>query len=627
MRGLMSRVDLTPATVAERLAASPRLRILRLLWETSPALAIQMAVFVLADGFLPILALVALGRAVGRIPAAVTHGLGSASGHSLIIGLVLGTVAYALSLLRSPAEDLLEAHASVVMATGMQRRLAEAVCAPAGVEHLEDSAVLDQLASASGELSTSRPADAPMALASAFGDRLSGLIACIVLASFRWYIGLLFFLGWSLLRPPLRRLLAERATLVRRATPELRHSWYYLGCSYRPAFAKEVRVFGLGGWILGRHRDKWLVGMQPPWQQMRRFSRRAVIFGAGVGFMYVAGAGILGLAAWHHDIGLATIAIMLPMLPTTMQVGGVSASDVALEAMLASVPDLDALVSRLRTAGPGLDGASAAGLPARVIRFESVGYQYPHGRHPVYEDLDLELAAGQSLALVGANGAGKTTLVTLLARLREPTSGRITVDGTDLRDLDVRGWQRQVAVVNQDFGRYPLTARENIAFRDLTAEGLGRGFDESAMEHAANQAGALDFIRALPHGWDTVCAPGYQNGTDLSGGQWQRIALARALYAAARGARVLVLDEPTAQLDIRAEASFYRQFLDLTAGLTTMVISHRFATVRQAGRIAVLDGGRITELGSHDELIAAGGSYAQMFAQQAARFVQAGPGD
>jgi len=613
-----------------RVARSPRLRVLRLLWETSPALMVVLGLFVLADGFLPIVSLVALGRAVGKIPDAVRHGLGSSSGHSLLLALALGTVAYALSLLRSPGEALVSAHCSAVMATGMQRRLARAVCEPAGVEHLEDSAVLDQLAAASGELSTSGPADAPMALASAFGDKLSGFLACVVLASFRWYIGLLFFVGWTLLRPPLRRLLAERATLVRRATPELRHSWYYLGCSYRPAFAKEVRVFGLGAWILDRHRTKWLAGMEPPWQQMRHFRNRALLFGTVVAAMYIIGAGILGLAAYHHDIALGTVAVMLPMLPTTMQVGGISAADVSLEQMLASVPDLDDLIARLCLPSPGTAQSAGGGirevqgLPAAAIRFESVGYRYPTGGQPVYQDLDLELAAGTSLALVGANGAGKTTLVTLLARLREPSGGRITVDGIDLRDLDARSWQRQVAVVNQDFGRYPLSARENVAFRDLTADGLDEGFDEAAMEQAAARAGALDFVRALPRGWDTVCAPGYLGGTDLSGGQWQRIALARALYAAARGARILILDEPTAQLDIRAEAAFYNRFLQLTAGLTTMVISHRFATVRKAERIAVLDQGRITELGTHDELVAAGGTYAEMFSLQAARFAEAG---
>ena len=600
-----------PAT----LAASPRLRVVRLVTETSRGLAAAMVLYVLADGFLPIVALIALGRAVGKIPPAVEHGLGSPSGHSLLIALAIGTVAYGLSLLRSPVEALLEAYCSAAMSTGMQRRLARAVCEPEGVEHLEDPAVLDMLASASGELSSSGPADAPMSLASALGDRLSGFLACVTLATFRWWVGLFFFVGWTVIRPPLRKMLAARATLVRQATPELRHSWYYLGCSYRPAFAKEIRMFGLADWILARHRAAWLAGMAGPWAQLRKFQLRALLFGLFIAAMYVTGAGELGLAAYQHTIALSTVAIMLPMFMSTPQVGGVTAADISLEQTLASVPDLDEIIARLRaSAVPGTRDATA--LPAAGIRFESVSYQYPTGDRPVVEGLDLELAAGRSLALVGINGAGKTTLVTLLARLREATGGRILIDGTDVRELDARSWQRQVAVVYQDFTRYPLTARENVGFRDL-----GDQIDEAALESAAAKAGALDLIRELPAGWDTICSPGYLGGPDLSGGQWQRIALARALYSAARGARVLVLDEPTAQLDVRAEAAFYQRFLELTAGLTTMVISHRFATVRRADRIAVLDGGRITELGSHDELLASGGSYAEMFTMQAAAFL------
>jgi ATP-binding cassette, subfamily B, bacterial len=601
-----------------RVRESPRLRVIRLVSETKRRLIAVMVLYVLADGFLPIIALIALGRAVGKIPPAVEHGLGSPSGHALLVALVIGTTAYGVSLLRSPAEALLEAYCSAAMQTGMQRRLALAVCAPEGIEHLENPEVLDRLASASGELSSSAPADAPMALASALGDRLGGLLACVTLATFRWWIGLMFLLGWTAIRPPLRRALASRATLVRAATGELRHSWFYLGCSYRPAYAKEVRLFGLGDWVLGRHRTTWLAGMAAPWRQMRTFQRQALLFGIVVAAMYVTGAGVLGLAAYDHEIALGTVAVMLPMFASTMQVGGVTMADVSLEQMLAAVPDLDETIAGLR-ATPVPGAADARGLPASQVRFEGVSYQYAAGSRPVIDGLDLELTAGQSLALVGINGAGKTTLVTLLTRLRDPGGGRITVDGTDIRDLDARSWQRQVAVVYQDFTRYPLTARENVAFRDL-----GGDVDEAALVRAAEQAGALELIRGLPHGWDTICSPGYAGGTDVSGGQWQRIALARALYAAARGARVLVLDEPTAQLDVRAEAAFYGNFLELTAGLTTMVISHRFATVRRAGRIAVLDGGRITELGSHDELVAAGGSYAEMFTLQAAQFTRAG---
>lgn len=630
-----------------RVSGSTRWRVVRLLWETSPGLAVALAAFALADGVLPNLAWVGLGASTGRIPAAVTDGLGSAAGRALLVSLAIGTGAYALSLMRTPAEDLLESYSSAVMATGMQRRLARAVCTPPGIEHLEDPGVLDQLSSASGELTSTRPADAPMTLASAIGDRLGGLGACVVLATFRWWLGLLFLAGWLVIRPPLRRLLAERALLTRRATPALRHSWYYLGCAWRPQFAKEMRVFGLGDWILGRHQERWTHGMAPSWAAMSRLNRRVLALGGLVAVMYGAGTAALGLAAYRHEIGLGTLAVMLPMMAMTMQVGGVSAADVVLEQMLAAVPDLDGIIGRLGVPAPAdlasadqaLGTQAAAGLPARSIRFESVSYRYPHGDHPVLDELDLELPSGQSTALVGLNGAGKTTLVTLLARLRDPTGGRVLVDGTELRDLDARGWQRQVAVVYQDFTRYPLPARENVALRDLSAGlddvsghgatghgGTGQGdIDDAALERAAEQSGAAAVVAGLPRGWDTLLSAGYQGGVDLSGGQWQRIALARALYSVARGARVLVLDEPTAQLDIRAEAAFYNRFLELTAGVTTLIISHRFATVRRADRIAVLDGGRITELGSHDDLVAADGTYAEMFTVQADRFAAAGP--
>jgi ATP-binding cassette subfamily B protein len=249
------------------------------------------------------------------------------------------------------------------------------------------------------------------------------------------------------------------------------------------------------------------------------------------------------------------------------------------------------------------------------VALERLSFTYPGGRRPVLRDLDLELAVGSSLGLVGVNGAGKTTLVSLLARMREPTGGRITVDGVPLPALSPREWQRQVAVVYQDFARLPLSVAENVGLF-----GPGREPDPKLLERAIAQAGAAAIVERLPAGWATILSPHYAGGVDLSGGQWQRIALARALYAVAAGARVLVLDEPTAQLDVRGEAAFYDRFLELTAGVTSIVISHRFASVRRAERIAVLDGGAITELGSHDELLAAGGTYAQMFRLQAERF-------
>jgi ATP-binding cassette subfamily B protein len=422
------------------------------------------------------------------------------------------------------------------------------------------------------------------------------------------------FLVWRLLRRPLGTRLRAVATRVRTASTPLRRSWYLLGLAWTPPAGKEMRVYGLGDWVAERHRDEWLEGTRPAWGELRRLAHTAWLAGAAVLALYGLAAGLLGYDAFHHDISLRTLATMLPMLPTTMAVGSVTYSDIALEKLLAAMPDVDALTARL----DGLDrrvagGRPASGLPREVLRCEGLGFTYPGSPAPVLHALDLELRVGESLGLVGVNGAGKTTLITLLARMREPTEGRITVDGTPVTELDGRAWQRQVAVVYQDYARLPFTAAANVA-------ALQARPDRRALDRAAEQAGAAGVIAALPHGWDTILSPQFTGGVDLSGGQWQRIALARALYAIDRGARVLVLDEPTAQLDVRGEAAFYDRFLELTAGVTSIVISHRFASVRRADRIAVLDAGRITELGSHEELLAAGGTYAHMFSLQSERF-------
>ena len=605
-----------------------------MLTSASPALAVAAFVFVVAEGVLPNLVIVAMGRVAGHIPGAVEGGLGSAAGHALIGALALAGGVYALSLMRGPIEDALSAAVAARVELVLQQRVVAAVSAPAGIGHLEDPETLDRLSSASGELSGDRPANAPMTALSLAGDRLTGVIACVVLGTYRWWVGLLLFVVWILVRRPARAFITSRVTTFRRATGTLRRAGYLFGMATHGHASKEVRVFGLGDWLMRRHTRLWTRAMQPSWDELHEIDVRLVRVGIVVLAAYLVCGGMLGYDAYHGNVGLETVATMLPMLAMTMMIGTISFGDVALASMLATLPDVEALTSSLvpdqplgrETGGTGAGGTAAgaggagtvggaAGLPARELRFEHVSFRYPGAPADVLDDLDLTLPAGRSLAIVGVNGAGKTTLVTLLARLRDPTRGRILADGIPLNELDARAWQRQVAVVFQDFTRYPLTARENVALNLL-----GESVDEETLDRAATRADASELVAELPHGWDTVLSPQYANGTELSGGQWQRIALARALYAVERGARVLVLDEPTAQLDVRREAAFYDRFLELTAGTTSVVISHRFSTVRRADRIAVLDGGRVTELGTHDELLVADGEYARMFRLQAARF-------
>ena len=593
---------------------------MRLLTAASPGLTWAVVAFAVGEAVMPNLTLVAMGRATGRIPAAAHDGLGSPAGHGLLAALAVAGVCYGVSLLRGPAQDALSAAVRARMTTVLQRRLVDAVGAPPGIAHLEDPDTLDKLANAQGQLMGLQPADAPMTIASQLGDRLSGVLACVVLMAFRWWLGLAVFAAWMAVRRPLAHLVRTRVGTFRAAGEPLRRAWYLFALATRPGAAKESRVFGLSGWLAARHRASYFEGMTPTWTEIRRLSGRVVVVSVGVFGVYALGAGSLGWAAYHREIGLGTLAVMLTMLPSSMSVGSVTMTDFTLEMMLTAIPDLDALTAALAP-GPAPDphaaeaAADPAGLPRREIVFEQVAFRYPGGTTDVVSGLDLVLPAGRSTALVGVNGAGKTTLVTLLARLREPTGGRILVDGEPLAGLRVRDWQRQVAVVYQDFTRFPLTAAQNIGLGLLSDPP-----DQGMLEDAAERAGAADFIRKLPQGWNTVLSPQYTDGTDLSGGQWQRVALARALYAVSRGATVLVLDEPTAQLDVRSEAAFYDRFLEITAGATSVVISHRFSTVRRADRIAVLDGGRITELGDHDELLEAGGAYADMFRRQAARF-------
>jgi ATP-binding cassette, subfamily B, bacterial len=248
----------------------------------------------------------------------------------------------------------------------------------------------------------------------------------------------------------------------------------------------------------------------------------------------------------------------------------------------------------------------ADGLPAREIRFRDVTFAYPGSERPVLEGFDLTVPAGSSLAIVGQNGAGKTTLAKLLCRLYDPQGGAIEIDGVDLRDFDVDAWRSRLTAVFQDFIRFELSLRDNVA---------PSGAPDGVVGAALAEAGASGLASL-----DTTLARGYDGGTDLSGGQWQRVALARALCAVRMGAGLVLLDEPTAQLDVRGEAEIFDRILAATRQVTTILISHRFSTVRHADRICVLEHGRVIELGTHDELMALGGRYHTMFDLQAQRF-------
>lgn len=441
---------------------------------------------------------------------------------------------------------------------------------------------------------------------------------------------------------PVALMLAVGAVVIRRgqrgALDKFTREWVALSAdrqrmNYFQAFGidlpavKEIRVLGLLAWL--RHR--YDAESEPYLKQLRR-RRRAVLFRpflvyTAIGFVLaftafavlsrlynpVTGVAVLVLAGQAMLVSLR-FGVFFPECDLQTQYGMQYQSQVDAYRALVRRPEFEA---GLPLSAEPLPPARAP-LPASTvheIRFADVRFRYPRASHDMLRGLNLRLEAGRSTALVGVNGAGKTTIVKLLTGAYPPTAGSILVDGNDLAGIDPRDWRRRVAVIFQNFVRFDLTLRENLR---LGAAHLPENPD--AMVHALARARAQDILDMLPRGLDTVLSPEYPGGVGLSGGQWQRVALARAFYAVSCGATVLLLDEPTAQLDVRSEIDFYNRFLELTEGLTTLVISHRFSTVRRADTIAVLADGRIKEFGSHDELMAGNGNYAAMFHAQADRF-------
>jgi ATP-binding cassette subfamily B protein len=593
-----------------------------LLWDAGRGLSFLVGGWLVASAVAPTLVVLALGAVVGAVPAAVEHGLSSPSGTHLLRVLAVAALAYAFSLITDPVGAALGTAARARITGRLQGRLLAAVCGPVGVAHLEDSEVLDRLARAEGSLTGFFPGDAPVTWVGVMSSRLSGSIGCVVVAFYQWWLGLLLFAMWVAVRRVMLKAVVRQAIELRGQTTAMRRSWYFIGLGMKERDAKEVRVFGLSGFIAGRFHTEHLEALRGGATALTRLHRRALICFLVVVCGYAVALFGIADAARTHAIGLGTLATVLPMLAVTMSAGTVSFDDITLAWAMAGLPDVDRLEEQLLGSRTELEGArDPEGLPRRAVMFENVHFRYPTGERDVLDGVDLELRAGTSTAIVGPNGVGKSTLVNLLSRLKDPTAGRITVDGVDVRELDPARWQRAVAIMPQQPARYPLSAYANIAFGALEHHD-----DREGVEEAARRAGFLEVVPTLPNGWDTVLTRELPDGVDLSGGQWQRLALARALFATRHGARLLVLDEPTAALDVRGEARFYEHFLDITRGLTSIVISHRFATVRRADVIYVLEDGRVAERGSHDELVALGGTYARMYAVQAERFGQGGTG-
>ena len=579
-------------------------------------MTVSLASIVVFESALPLAFTIVAGVMVGSIPAAVRSGLDSGAGHRALILLAAAALIIVAGRLLAPFGAALAAVLGRRVDRYLQERVMAAVGGPVGIAHLEDPAALDLIEGAQG-LGTQgiRPGDGVAALASLLPSWLQVGGSAVIIVTFRWWLGAAWLIFWPIVLYYLQR---EYVRVGQAATGEataLRRADYYRDVALMPLDAKEVRIWRLSQWLGDRFEASWRGAMEPAWRARR--PGRTVLWtsAAAVVSANLIAFGLLAWSAVHGEIGLGALAVYAQAIINASAFRAFDDQNMHLAYAAIAVPNLLALERRLENGTPRTTARLPAQSPVDGIRFEAVRFRYAGQRTDSLSEVDLFIPAGESLAIVGANGAGKTTLIKLLCRMYDPTGGSISVDGVDLAGVDVDSWRDRVAAIFQDFSRYQLSARDNIA---LGAPALSD--DLSCLQVAAEKAGALRLIQSLPRGWDTILSRQYEGGVDLSGGEWQRIALARAMFAVERGARVLILDEPTANLDVRAEADLYDRFLEMTAGLTTILISHRFSTVRRAHHIVVLEDGRIVERGSHDELVNRGGVYAHMFRLQAELF-------
>jgi ATP-binding cassette subfamily B protein len=586
-------------------------------------------------GVLPVVFVVASAVVVGRVPAAVRDGSHSAAWHSLLSAFAVAAVAFIGQQLVAPIRESI----GELVARRVDGRVIDEVIAAAtgstGIGALESPKVVEDLRTAVRELEN---------LVQSPGQACAGLVAllarytqlvgyCLVVGvEFSWLAAAGLAAAVMLFRYGQRGGLRKYAAFRFEVYPaELKYD-YLRGLGVDARAAKEIRIFGLTGWLRQAWHDSYMDWLRPVWATRRRIYLWPYLAFASWGVLVAATVfALLGhaAAAPHTDVTLTKFVMVATAILTGMRLGeayresdlqtavGMHAYDAVrrFTDALAAAEQVESSAARVAVGRPA--GAALAQLPELVgsIQFENVSFRYPGQQRMIFDGLDLTLPVGRCTAIVGVNGAGKTTLVKLLARLYEPTSGTIRLNGVDIRSYPVEVWRAKLAVIFQDFAQYEMSAAENITFGAIAHRD-----DRDGIRSVIEAVGLQEMLDGLPRGIDTPLARHLTDGTDLSGGQWQRIALARALFAFRHGASVLVLDEPTASLDVRAEASFFGEFTEVTRGATTLLISHRFSTVRQADLIVVLEHGRVTERGSHAELMAGNARYAHLFRLQAQRF-------
>jgi ATP-binding cassette, subfamily B, bacterial len=585
-------------------------RALRLVFKSAPGWTMVNLALVVVQGLLPLGGLYAMKQMIDALTRGIASPDKAAAAGAMLFWVVLaGGIALMTALSRSISDLAGETQAQLLTDTVSDLLHAQSI--KIDLEYYEDPGFQDNLHRAQEE-APYRPTRILMGLIQIGENGLTLLGVAALLFSINALLALLI-LAAALPTALVRLYYARRSYgLEQNLAEKERKAWYYHFLMTDPIQAKEVRLFDLGSLFRERYRDLRTVIREGRLTLKRKRAGLDFLSQALSTLAVFSALGFIALQTLRQTITLGSLVIYYQGFHL-----GLSSFQGVLRGLAGLYEDnlfLNNFYEFMDLQPKIQTPANPRPLPSSFgeIRFNDIGFRYPGKPDQVLTGIDLQLRQGEIIALVGENGSGKTTLIKLLSRLYDPSAGTIAINGSDLRELDPIQWRKKIAILLQDYARYYLSARENIEFGNP-----GHAPDPDAATRAARLSGADPVIQRLPLGYDTMLGTWFEGGRELSVGEWQKIALARALF---REAELVILDEPTSSMDPRAEADFFQRFKEIIRGRTGILISHRFSTVQLADRIYVVHQGRIVEQGSHADLMAQDGRYAELYRAQAERY-------